>query len=559
MILIYLLKVSACTALFFAAYWLLLSKLTFFKLNRTYLLFALIMSFIIPALTIESKHEVMVSKQPTELKVAYSNDTSFEKDVLENGNSTADSLNVEVILEYAYYIIFAVLLIKTLFAIGYINYALRKFRLSRIGSIVFVEKHSKIKNCSFLNRIVVDASLGEEAQGLVIQHELVHVKQLHSFDKLIMNFAVCILWFNPIIYLWRIAMDNNHEFLADETIVASNDKKIYASLLLNLASPANGFATNNFSQLSLKTRIKMMYKRPNNPLKKLTYLAIIPILSFCCLAFINRKDIMVEKEIAANDGGKHLQVLPDKSTTVNKVAELTNQNDSLEKPVAKERTVFNQNLLEAVAPNNSLELDNRGSNLSVNTEIKDLVTGKEVILVVDAGHGGQDGASKSQSGIAEKDLNLRAAQILKEEAEKRSIKVILTRDKDKLIPLRDRLPNENATAFISIHHNSMPKPNMKVQFDGIEVFVSKQNPNIKSAEQFGSMVLKNLNSLSGIIVRDSLKDANLLLLRESKIPAVVVELGNISNEKSLAYVSDEANLRRISNLILDGFLAFSKS
>ena len=105
----------------------------------------------------------------------------------------------------------------------------------------------------------------------------------------------------------------------------------------------------------------------------------------------------------------------------------------------------------------------------------------------------------------------------------------------------------------------MPRADVKVPYEGIEVFVSKLNPNIKSAEQFGAQVLQSLNQLNGIEVRDSLKDANLLVLRESKVPALVVELGNISSEKSLAYVSDEANLRRISNLILDGFLKFSKS
>jgi len=558
MILIYLLKVSACTAIFFAAYRLLLSKLTFFKLNRTYLLFALIVSFIIPALTIESKHEVIVNKKPTELKIAYSNDISFEEDVKQNGNIPADSISLEKMLEYAYYIILIVFLIKTLFTIAYINYVLHKFRLSKIGSVVFVEKHSKIKNCSFLNRIVIDASLEEEAQYLVIQHELVHVTQLHSFDKLMMNVAVCILWFNPIIYLWRIAMDNNHEFLADKKTAASNDKKNYASLLLNLASPTNTFAINNFSQLPLKKRITMMYKRPNNPIKKLTYLAIIPILSFCCFAFINQKDIIIEKGIVANEEVKHLQALSEENT-VDKVLEVIKQDDSTSKPKEKDVTADIQNLLEAVAPNSDLELAGINSNLSINTELKALATAKELILVVDAGHGGKDGISVSPGGVKEKDLNLRAAQILKEEAEKRNINVVLTRDKDKLIPLRDRLPDENSTAFISIHHNSMPKPNMKVPFEGIEVFVSKQNPNIKYSEQFGSMILKSLNSLGGITVRDSLKDANLLLLRESKIPAVVVELGNISSEKSLAYVSDESNLRRISNLILDGFLAYSKS
>ncbi|MFC3561914.1 N-acetylmuramoyl-L-alanine amidase [Pedobacter jamesrossensis] len=556
MILIYLLKVSACVAIFFATYQLLLAKLTFFKLNRTYLLFTLIVSFIIPTLTIENKHEAIVGKKPTELKVAYSHDNSFEADFNENSSALLDFSKWKEMLEYVYYAVLLGFLIKTLVTIGYIKFVLNKFKLTKVGPVVFVKAESKIKNCSFLNQIVVDSSLAKEEQDLVIQHERIHVNQAHSIDKLLVNIAVCVLWFNPIIYLWRLAIDNNHEFLADEATSVSIDKKIYASLLLNLASPVSNFPTNNFSKLPLKKRIMMMYKKPNRPMKRFIYLAILPVVCFCCVAFINQKEVITEKQISKNGEVNQQEVLPVRDES-HPVLDVVKQ-DSISKPEETIISFTNQNNLDTIALTTNLVDEIPNNNVSIDDEIKALKTGRELILVIDAGHGGKDGAVEGVGGIKEKDLNLRAAQILKEEADKRNINVVLTRSTDKMISLRDRLPDETATAFISMHHNSMPKPNIKPPFEGIEVFVSKSNPNIKMAEKFGVSLLSALSQLSGIEVRDSLKDANLLLTRESKIPAVVLELGNISSEKSLAYVSDEQNLRRISNLILDGFVAFSK-
>ncbi|RZL66659.1 MAG: N-acetylmuramoyl-L-alanine amidase [Pedobacter sp.] len=180
-----------------------------------------------------------------------------------------------------------------------------------------------------------------------------------------------------------------------------------------------------------------------------------------------------------------------------------------------------------------------------------------MVLVLDAGHGGRDAASVALDGQREKDMNLRAVNILKEEATKRGIKIRLTRSGDEYVSLRDRLPIQPATAFISIHHNAMPK-NGSLAFGGIELYVSKLNKNIKIAEELGANILGKLKQVKGTPVQNSLKDASLLVLRESQTPAVLIELGNITDQKSLDFITQESNLRKISNLILDGFVLFSK-
>lgn len=514
MILIYLLKVSACTVIFFAAYQFLLAKLTFFNLNRAYLLMMLVLSFSIPAVTIENRQEIMVASQEIPSKIAYSNDGFVEQDSVDEGNAANNTINWDQVLTYGYCLVLAALVFRMFFMMIRIRIQLRKHAIDRNGAVILVDAKSTIKNCSFFNQIIVDSSLQHEEQNLVIKHEYVHVKQLHAVDKLLVNFVTAILWFNPIIYFWRNAIDHNHEFLADRETSKVADKKVYASLLLSLAMPAENLALNSFSKLPLKNRIMMLYKEPNAKLQKLAYLAIVPVLMICCMAFINRKEIIVEKTSVGNQASA----------------------DALTKPNVYAMNYLNSNI-----------------KVNPNTAFNEV----EPTLVIDAGHGGKDGAVSTPDGQKEKDLNLRAVKIIKEEAAKRSIKVILTRNSDQFISLRDRLPKQEATAFISIHHNAT-LANAAVPFGGIEIYVSKLNSNIKMAEDLGVGILSSLKQLKGMEVRDSLKNANLLLLRESKVPAVLIELGNISDSKTLDYINQEKNIRRISNLILDGFVAFSK-
>jgi N-acetylmuramoyl-L-alanine amidase len=516
MILIYLLKVSACTLIFFAAYQLLLAKLTFFNLNRAYLLLMLVLSFSIPAVTIENRHEVVVAAQEIPSKIVYSNDGVIEQDGLEGGNAVNNSINWNQVLLYGYCLILAALVIRMLLMMARIQIQLRKHAIDRDGAVILVDGKSTIKNCSFFNRIIIDSSLERAKRQLVIKHESVHVKQLHAFDKLLVNLITAILWFNPVIYFWRNAIDHNHEFLADRETAKVADKKEYASLLLNLAMPAQNLVVNSFSKLPLKNRIMMLYKEPNVKLQKLAYLAIIPVLLICCMAFVNREEIIVAKKAPVNQASA----------------------DAPKKP-----NVYAMNYLNG--------------NIKVNPNARPAFKEVEPTLIIDAGHGGKDGAISALDGQKEKDLNLRAVNILKIEAAKRGIKVILTRNTDEYISLRDRLPKQEATAFISIHHNAT-LASAATPFSGIEVYVSKLNGNIRSAEDLGAGILGQLKQLKGLEVKDSLKDANLLLLRESKIPAILIELGNISNRKTLDYINQEKNIRRISNLILDGFVAFSK-
>ena len=184
-------------------------------------------------------------------------------------------------------------------------------------------------------------------------------------------------------------------------------------------------------------------------------------------------------------------------------------------------------------------------------------------ICIDPGHGGTaatDSYRVGPGGEREEWIDLRVGLMLQTMLEEKGAKVVMTRTEDVVVPLLDRSKiavEGNAELFVSIHHNATPK-GAPVVFGGIEVYVSKLNSNIKIAEELGAGILSKLKQADGITVQDSLKNASLLLLRESKTPAVLIELGNITDQKSLDFIKQEANLRKIGNLILDGFVVFSK-
>lgn len=229
-------------------------------------------------------------------------------------------------------------------------------------------------------------------------------------------------------------------------------------------------------------------------------------------------------------------------------------------------------------PVNSIHIENRYDHIGYNVhEIKlqlnhvyahilyedenyyyiDLRKPKEVynrILVIDAGHGGKDpGAISKDEKIYEKEINLKILHELKELLDKDDVKVYYTRTMDETLYLRPRvtLANEvDCDFFISIHCNSSnyTSPN------GTEIlYYDHENNNIKtkdlaailSEEIAGTASLKN----GGIL---QMKDDDIFILVNAKVPAVIIETGYISNIKDLQYLQSKTGQQDIAKGIYNG-------
>ena len=145
-------------------------------------------------------------------------------------------------------------------------------------------------------------------------------------------------------------------------------------------------------------------------------------------------------------------------------------------------------------------------------------------FVIDAGHGGFDKGSNN-GNIVESEYSLELAQKIQQLAKKKNINVILTRDGNDFLDLQsrvDKMHELNPELVISLHLNNASNKELK----GAEVFINKDNTDAYT-EKTGAE-LAQLVSMNSIENR-GLKKANFKILRDSKKPTFLIELGFASN------------------------------
>lgn len=186
-------------------------------------------------------------------------------------------------------------------------------------------------------------------------------------------------------------------------------------------------------------------------------------------------------------------------------------------------------------------------NISTEDETKDFYSGYAVIL--DAGHGGQDGGTHIGSTY-EKDINLSMVLILQEKLEEYGITVINTRTQDIKMSLEERVTvanTGNANLFISIHCNSYEDD---TSIYGFQCYYDRNSETGKSlAEHISAEVEKG--SITN--VRNA-KAENYYVTREIFIPAVLIEIGYITNKKERDNLMNKSYLENMADLIVSGIL-----
>ncbi len=174
--------------------------------------------------------------------------------------------------------------------------------------------------------------------------------------------------------------------------------------------------------------------------------------------------------------------------------------------------------------------------------------------MIDIGHGGTDrGARAGGPFCEEKRICLQTGRLVKKYLDQLGYRVILTRSTDVFVSLARRVEmadQARASLFVSIHYNSAPSSQAK----GIEVFYSESKE-----EKVRSSASKRLAQtiLSRVIHRTSavsrgVKKGNFFVIRETSMPAVIVEGGFISNLEERICLKDHAYIDKIARGIADG-------
>ena len=172
-------------------------------------------------------------------------------------------------------------------------------------------------------------------------------------------------------------------------------------------------------------------------------------------------------------------------------------------------------------------------------------------IVVDPGHGGKDPGTTSRIGLREKTITLPVAKDLARLLKEDGFDVIMTRQSDVFIELDERAAIANrfsADLFVSIHADACPDPFMR----GFTVYTCRD----PSAGSLGvaTAVDEALHgaSLEGLGIRQ----ANYRVLVLTQCPAILVELGYLSNGLDAEMLADRANQARLARSIADGIAAY---
>ncbi|WP_316805860.1 M56 family metallopeptidase [Pedobacter agri] len=311
--LIYLLKVSACTVCFFAVYLLVLKKLTFFKFNRFYLLGSLVCSLIIPALQFELKREILVpeirewSEKPQHETLSDEPFQMVQPLAIDYQPQQVTEIDWNIIGFYAYLSISAMLLLVCIWRL----FDLLKYAKSskQIDGLKLISKTEGFTNCSFFNYVFINDQLSESELQVLLRHEKVHVQQFHSIDKLLLMLFKALFWFNPVVYLFDKAVEQNHEYEADEITSSGCGNQAYAHLLLKLAVAKSDMPLiHNFVKSPIKDRIKMLFNSKSKNMKKLTYLLALPValgLVWLFAVEIVYAQSVSKKDVSSQDSSKN--------------------------------------------------------------------------------------------------------------------------------------------------------------------------------------------------------------------------------------------------------------
>jgi hypothetical protein len=166
----------------------------------------------------------------------------------------------------------------------------------------------------------------EEEIEHILTHESVHVKQKHSIDVLFGKLFCALFWVNPIIWLYRKAMLQNLEFIADnETFQQIENKYEYQKTLLKVVTHQHNLSiTNQFYQSLIKKRIVMLHTNQSHKKNAWKYATILPLLvGFMLLFQIETVAQVKEKsEIVSYAVSSNFSSILTKNTTDKELREL---------------------------------------------------------------------------------------------------------------------------------------------------------------------------------------------------------------------------------------------
>jgi N-acetylmuramoyl-L-alanine amidase len=468
----YFLKVIICSAILCSYYFIALRNKKFHSWNRFYLLASVVLALLVPLIKINIFHDPVTDKGAVIQMlqtINYGDEVVIE--LSRNGFHWDEAL-----LPPIFYALVSLFLSGIfLLSLNRIRKLKKKFPETDIEGIKFINTTAKETPFSFFNSIFWNNAidLHSKAGKQIFNHEIAHIKEKHSYDKIFMNLVMIFFWLNPFFWLTRKELYIIHEFIADKKALEDSDTNAFAEMILQTVYPGQKFSiTNNFFYSPLKRRFLMLTKNQNPKVNYVSRLLVLPLAAVVFFAFT----LKVKK---ASDG------------------------------------IFYND--------------------------------KTINVVIDAGHGGSDNGAVSAEGLKEKNIALSIAQKIKTLNTNEHINILLSRNNDEAISLKDRVEfakSKDADIFISIHVNATEK---EEPANGFSVVIDRSNKNQLLASALINELKKSYKTEDKIKARDG----NIFVLDKNPFPAALIECGYLTDATDEAFITNNTNQEKIAKNILD--------
>lgn len=326
-----LFKINIALVLFCLGYYAVLRHLTFYTLNRTYLIVSMLFASIYPWIHINNfiQHHQQLTAPVQHIIIQWK----------------APAVNLVKPLQQPDYWQLA----ETIFWIGVAMFGIRL--VLKLFSLLRLHLNSKPGTiCNYHVRLL-DSNVGpfsfwrsiyinpEKLSGhtleKILEHEHIHVSQWHTLDILLAELSTVFYWFNPGIWLMKKAVRENIEFITDRKVLergADCKQYQYSLLTVSLAGTTN-ILVNNFNISTIKKRIIMMNTKRSSRINITRYMFVAPVIAILLLAFGISKAAIVKKGSHNMESAKttapYLTIAPRiKSTPIKKTGNNTVANSS---------------------------------------------------------------------------------------------------------------------------------------------------------------------------------------------------------------------------------------
>ncbi len=347
----YLSKVTVYISVSYLLYYYLLSNDAHFLLNRLFLLSMLPLSFLLPLAPLQSPFRHL----------------TLSPEALQAFSELKDPVNptsaLSLTLFIGYWIVFTLLCLRILFHLIHLYRLQNRQPRERLHNITLVKINTPIPPFSFFNRIFLHSGeqCGHEELEQIISHESVHIRQFHSLDILIMELAVALQWFNPLIWLYKKALKETHEYLADREVIAQGfNADGYRLLLFEQQFGAKLFEfASNLKQSQIKRRMFMMNRM--NETGKVPYRIILALPLIVLLALALAEPKLVLAQTAATDSRSAAQDQTQKQEVMDTLKKFAAKQKMLEEKLAaagsdEERLKIKQALHDLISEQKAYEV-----------------------------------------------------------------------------------------------------------------------------------------------------------------------------------------------------------